>query len=162
MLTILRITSLVLATLATGLIAGLFYSFSCAVMPGLAAGSDRTFVEAMQNINVQILNGWFFLSFLGALLFTIAAAALHIGGTGWRVFPWIVAAVVLYLVVFIVTSAINVPLNDALAAAKDTDPTAARHTFESAWIGWNLVRAVVNTLAFGCLTWALVLSGRTA
>jgi uncharacterized membrane protein len=102
-----------------------------------------------------------FLGYIGAMLLIIVAAALHIGGTGWRVFPWIVAALLLYVVVFVVTGAMNIPLNDALAAAKTADPTAARHAFESAWVGWNLVRTIVNTLAFGCLTWALVLSGRT-
>ena len=39
------------ATIATGLIAGLFYGFVCAVMPGLHHSSDRAFIEAMQRIN---------------------------------------------------------------------------------------------------------------
>jgi hypothetical protein len=30
------------AVLVTGLVAGLFYAFSCAVMPGLARTGDRT------------------------------------------------------------------------------------------------------------------------
>ncbi|GAA1662048.1 anthrone oxygenase family protein [Fodinicola feengrottensis] len=165
MLSFLRVLSLIAATLTTGLIAGLFYGFCCAVMPGLAASSDRTFIETMQNINVAILNGWFFLTFMGALLTAIVAAALHMGGSGWRVFPWILAAVLFYLVTFVVTIAANVPLNDALMAAGDPakigDLAAVRHAFENAWLGWNLVRALTNTAAFGCLAWALVMAGRT-
>ena len=64
----LRMLSLLAATLATGLMAGLYFAFSCAVMPGLARTDDRTFVAAMQWINVRILNGWFALAFGGAFV----------------------------------------------------------------------------------------------
>ena len=38
---------------------------------------------------------------------------------------------------------------------------AVRERFdETKWVRWNLVRAVATTVAFGCLTWALVLHGR--
>ncbi|MGH3875241.1 MAG: hypothetical protein ACRDSR_27715 [Pseudonocardiaceae bacterium] len=58
----LRGTTLVAATLATGLLAGLFYAFAVAVMIGLHRVDDRTFVGAMQQINVGIQDGWFFIS----------------------------------------------------------------------------------------------------
>ncbi|MDV9187111.1 anthrone oxygenase family protein, partial [Streptomyces sp. SR27] len=66
---------------------------------------------------------------------------------------WTLAAAVLCAAVFVVTAAVNVPLNDALAAAKD--PTAARAAFEAPWVAWNLVRAALSTLALGCLLRAL-------
>src|SRR6202040_2213542 len=37
-----------LAMIATGLSAGLLYSYACSVLPGLAQTSDRTFIDAMQ------------------------------------------------------------------------------------------------------------------
>lgn len=37
------------ATVATGLVAGVYYAFACSVMLGLGASGDRTFIEAMQN-----------------------------------------------------------------------------------------------------------------
>jgi uncharacterized membrane protein len=37
---------------------------------------------------------------------------------------------------------------------------AVREQFEAAWVRWNVVRTVACTLAFGCLSWALVLHGR--
>ena len=58
-----------------------------------------------------------------------------------------------------VTFAVNVPLNNRLNAATG-DPAAARAAFEAPWVRWNLVRTVLNTAAFGCLCWALVLHGR--
>ncbi len=66
---------------------------------------------------------------------------------------------------FVITSGVNVPLNDQLAKAGDpariADLTAARRDFEARWVTWNTVRAVANIAAFAVLAWALVLHGRT-
>jgi uncharacterized membrane protein len=147
--------ALVAAVITNGLMAGLFAAYSYAVMPGLAHTGDRTFVEAMQQTNAAILNGWFGIGFGGAVLFAAAAALLHLGRPA---LPWIVAGLALYVAVLIVTFSINVPLNDALAAAGTGDVAGARAAFEGTWVRWNVVRAVASTAAFGCLTWALVTS----
>ncbi len=157
-----RGAALVAATIAMGLFAGLFYAFACAVMPGLARADDRTFVGTMQKINTAIINGWFFVSFIGAGLLTIVAGALHIGeGT----LPWIVAGFVLYATAFGVTMRLNVPLNNALDAAGELDRIGdlaqVRARFEGPWVRWNLVRTVASTGALGCLAWALVEFGRS-
>lgn len=80
------------ATVASGLVAGLFYAFSVSVMRGLGRTGDSTFVEAMQNVNVAILNGWFALAFVGAPLSTSLAAVLHLDdGTTqqtWILLAW--------------------------------------------------------------------------
>ncbi|MGW4661925.1 anthrone oxygenase family protein [Streptosporangium sandarakinum] len=157
-----RSAALVASTLAMGLTAGLFAAFAYAVMPGLGRGGDRTFVEAMRQINVAILNGWFALAFGGALVLTLLAAALHLRGDSRSALPWIVAALVLYGLVLAVTFAVNVPLNDRLAAAGTGDLAAAREHFEAAWVRWNVIRAAASTAAFGCLAWALVVHGASA
>jgi uncharacterized membrane protein len=64
---------LVVAAVATGLIAGLFYAYSVSVMPDLAGADDHTFVHGMNEINDAIENPVFFLSFLGAPALTLAA-----------------------------------------------------------------------------------------
>ncbi|MGW5558936.1 anthrone oxygenase family protein [Micromonospora sp. NPDC003944] len=156
--------SLFAATLTTGLTAGLFAAFAYAVMPGLARTDDRTLVLAMRRINESILNGWFAVCFGGALLFTLLAAALHLGAGRRAVLPWVVAALVLYLVVLGVTAVVNVPLNNVLARAGDVDDAAdlaaLRTRFEVTWVRGNVVRAVASTGAFGLLAWALVAEGR--
>src|SRR2546430_1686247 len=86
--------ALVAATITTGLIAGLFFAFACAVMPALGRSSDRTFVEAMQKINVAILNGWFMLCFLGSLFLGILAVVLHLRRDWRSALPWIIAGLV--------------------------------------------------------------------
>lgn len=158
-----RVIALVAATITTGLSAGLFYAYACSVMPGLRGTEDRTFIEVMQRINVAILNGWFLLGFVGALLCTAAAVALHLPSDGHRVLPVAVAALVCYTAALVVTRKINIPLNDALAAAGEPgripDPAAVRGRFEAPWVRWNVARALLCTAALGCLCWALVLHG---
>lgn len=166
MLDTVRGATMVATTIATGLYAGLFYTFAVGVMIGLHRVDDRTFVGAMQQINVGILNGWFFLSFLGAPVLAALAVVLHLSAGHRQALPWVAAGFVLAAAAFIITVALNVPLNDALNAAGDpdqiTDLAAVRASFEATWVRWNVVRAVTSTVAFGCFAWALVLYGRAA
>ncbi|MEU8523033.1 anthrone oxygenase family protein [Streptomyces sp. NPDC048577] len=145
---------LVAATGTTGLVAGVWLAYVCSVMPALGRSDDRVFVEVMRNINDVIQNPVFLTPFFGALLLT-AVAAWRSRGTRRR--GWTLAALVLYGAVFLITSAVGVPLNDALAAAGD--PVRARADFETPWVAWNLVRAVLTTAAFGCLLGAFVARG---
>ncbi|MGH3329398.1 MAG: DUF1772 domain-containing protein [Streptomycetales bacterium] len=165
MLELFRGATLVAATMAMGLSAGLLYAYACSVMLALRGTDDRTFVDVMQRINVAILNGWFAVGFVGALVFTTLAVVLHLGGEGLPVLPWIVAALVLYGVALGITMRFNVPLNNELAAAGEPDHIAdlatVRERFEAPWVRWNIARAVASTAALGCLSWALVLHGRS-
>ena len=71
----------------------------------------------------------------------------------------------LYIVMFVITGRINVPLNDELVAAGDpsgiADLHAVRHHFEGPWVAWNVVRTFANVGAVCCLAHALILHGRT-
>lgn len=160
---LLRTGALVAATVAMALFAGLFYTFAMSVMVGLRRTDDRTFVTAMQWINATIVNGWFAISFFGSVVLSAFAAVLHLGGDGRPVVPWIVAALVGYVATFVITMAVNVPLNNQLAAAGEPDRiadlAAVRERFEARWVRWNVARAVTSTAAVGCLAWALVVHG---
>jgi uncharacterized membrane protein len=149
-----RTGSLLGATLTMGLAAGTFVLYAHTVMPGLKTTDDRTFVAAFQAMDRAIINPWFMLTgFLGALVFTLAAAITQLGRDP---FPWVAAALVLYLIAFIVTLAINVPLNDAIKAS---GVRADLH--EARWAAFNLVRTLPSAGAFVCLAWSLVIYGRT-
>jgi uncharacterized membrane protein len=160
-----RTTVLTAATFCAGLNAGMFFSYAMSVMPALRGASDRTVVETMQRINVAILNGWFAAAFGGGLLLAAVATVQHLR-SGRPVLPWVLAGLVLSLVVIAVTGAVNVPLNDALAAAgpvdRIADLAAVRHAFEQRWVTWNLVRTLASIGAFACLCRALLLAGASA
>ncbi|WP_411577376.1 anthrone oxygenase family protein [Streptomyces sp. HUAS TT20] len=143
------------ATVTMGLIAGVFYIFACAVMPALHRSDDRVYVDVMRDINDVIQNPVFFLSFMGALVLT--------GVSAWQLrhascTRWVWAGFAAYALTFLVTVAFNIPLNDALA--KTGNASDLRDGFESAWVAWNAVRALLSTVALGCLARALVLYGR--
>ena len=157
-----KTVSLLVATIMTGLTAGVFGLYAHTIMRGLRGTDDRTFVGAFQAIDRAIVNPLFLVTFFGALVFTVIAAVAHRRGAA---LPWIVAAAVLYLVGAVITMVVNVPLNDAIKAAGDPDRiadlAAVRADFhEARWVAWNLVRTLTTTVAFGCLTWALVVGGR--
>jgi uncharacterized membrane protein len=163
---VLQAVVLVAATLTMGLMAGVFGLYAHTIMPGLRHTDNRTFIAAFQSIDNAIINPWFMAGgFLGALAFTALAALLHLGETERPVLPWILVALVLYMVVFVITIRVNVPLNNAIKAAGDpdsiTDLAAVRARFdETKWARWNIVRAIATTAAFAFLAWALVQYGR--
>lgn len=161
MSTSLLVPLLVAATITTGLAAGLYYAFSCAVMPGLRRVEDAVLVATMTAINRAIQNLAFAVAFVGALLFTAGAlvAALVAGSPAA---PWTGAALVLYAATLVVTGSRNVPLNNQLDEHAE-DPHAgaaeARRAFERPWTRWNTARTVLATASLGCLAGALVAAG---
>lgn len=146
----LRAAALYGATGLTGLAAGLLAAFAVAVMPGLRAADSRTLVLAMRSINSAILKPVFAVIFFGplllgalALVLTFTASPAAPGAARW----WLIAAVLLYLGVLLVTFAGNIPLNDALDKADVSTPAgieAARNAFCDSWIRLNIVRTVLG------------------
>ncbi|MEP6648686.1 MAG: DUF1772 domain-containing protein [Lapillicoccus sp.] len=156
---------LLLATLTSGLVAGVYVFDAHTVMPGLGRSSDRTFVAGFQALDRAIVNPWFMASgFLGAPVLTAVAAVLHLDDAAREVLVWVVVALVLDLVTVGITVGVNGPANDRLKAAGDADDidvaTVRAEFDEGRWVRWNLVRVVLSVASFGCLAWALVLAGR--
>ncbi|MFF2082039.1 DUF1772 domain-containing protein [Kitasatospora sp. NPDC058162] len=155
---------LVGATIAMGLMAGLFFAFDVSVMPGLAAGDDRTYVTAMQHINKSIENGMFGLVFTGAFIATGIAAWLQHKAGRRQAALWAAGATLLYVVALMVTMGVNIPLNNDLAAAGDPsqihDFAAVRTHFEGTWVAANMFRTALCTAGLLALSRALVLHGR--
>ncbi|WP_067692179.1 anthrone oxygenase family protein [Nocardia jejuensis] len=155
--------ALVVATLTSGLTAGLFAGFAYSVMPGLKRSDDHAFVEVMRNINVVIVNPLFMTLFFGGLMSGVIAMLGLWPEVSARLRLWLVAGVASYVVMLGVTSGINVPLNDQLAVGdlNQIDLAAVRSDFEDTWVVWNIVRALANLVAFVSFTWALVLFSRS-
>jgi uncharacterized membrane protein len=152
------------AVFAMGLVAGLFFFSSIAVMPALTAADDRTLVDAMQQMIDKIENPAFFLAFLGApALATVALVQARSSGAS-KTAGWIGAGLALYTVMVVITFAVHIPLNEDLKEAGDParieNLAEVRDDFVTPWVVWDIVRTVASAAAFGALTWALVLHGR--
>jgi uncharacterized membrane protein len=156
--------ALIVAILTSGLLAGVYYSYAISVMPALGAFDDRTFVDVMNKINVVIVNPPFMLSFLGSVGFTLLAGAWYLKPAARPVLVIIGIGLALNITSLVITSAINVPLNNQLSTATTattpTDLSALRQQFESSWVRWNVIRALANTAATAMLAWALTLAAR--
>jgi uncharacterized membrane protein len=161
--------TLLLATLTVGMMAGIFAAFALSVMRGLARTSDRTFVEVMRRINVEITNPWFLFCFLGGALFTLLALFFTVrgypaGDPRRATIGWVIAGFVLYGLSVAVTVLVNAPLNGMLAAAADAaqdsddEARAIRAAFEQRWVQFNAVRTLTAVASFVCLAWALRLT----
>jgi uncharacterized membrane protein len=153
------------AVVAMGLLAGLYYFSSIAVMPALTAADDRTLVDAMQQMIVKIENPFFFLALLGAPALATAALVQARRSGQPNTATWIAAALALYAVMVIITFAVHFPLNEDLEQAGDPaqidNLAAVRDDFVTPWVAWDIVRTLATTAAFAALTWALTLHART-
>jgi uncharacterized membrane protein len=157
-----RALTLALATLTTGLITGVYYAFEVSVNLGLAAQPDAAYVATMNAINEGIENPLFFASFFGAALFPLVALAAHYRKPRSGRFLLVALACVLYIGgSLLLTSFVNVPMNNQLAAVDPDAPARvlaeARDAYEGPWDFWNGVRTVFSTLAFLALIGACLL-----
>jgi len=139
------------AAIGTGLVGGVFFSFSTFTMQGLARLPAPQGMTAMQSINITAVRPPLMTALFGtgALCAALAARGLGWGG-GEERSPLLVAGAGLYLVGAIgVTLVANVPLNNALAAispqAGEASPFWA--TYVHRWTRWNHVRTVSSLAA---------------
>jgi len=141
---------LIITAITTALISGLFYAWSCSVVPGLARVSDSTYLETMQQINRAILNPVFFMSFIGTALLLPLSTWLHYSPELNARFWLLLLASVVYLAgTFGVTMFGNVPLNDMLDAfnlssASVQELAAQRARFEVPWNNLNIIRTIAG------------------
>jgi len=157
------------AIVTTALLAGTYYAFVVAVMPGLRQADDATFVEAMQRINVSIVNPAFMVAFLGGPALTAIAAwriARAPSAASRRGARLVLAALILHLAGLGLTIGANIPLNDALArvgapSSMDAPQLAeARAAYEQPWTRRHLLRTGLTVAALGCLAAAGVVRSR--
>jgi uncharacterized membrane protein len=146
------------AALASALIAGVFWGFSTFIMRALGSLSPKNGIAAMQAINVTVFTPWFMGLFFGTPLLCIVIAAL----AWWRGEP--AESLNLYLgcglhVIgcFAVTAAGNVPLNERLAAVACDSEEAARlwRHYQRRWSLFNHLRTAASLAAAVLLLLAL-------
>ncbi|WP_316848582.1 DUF1772 domain-containing protein [Pedobacter psychrodurus] len=160
-----KIFLLLLSTVSTALIGGLFYAYSCSVNPGLARIPDASYLQAMQSINRAILNPLFFISFMGTLV--LLPISVWFFKEQSMVFYLLLAAALLYFGgVFLVTMVGNVPLNNLLDTTDLTKLDTAglanlRHKFESSWNFFHRIRSIASFVCIVLVAYAAILSRNT-
>jgi uncharacterized membrane protein len=153
---------LIISTLFSGLMAGLFYAWSISVTPGLAKINDGSYLQAFQAMNRAILNPSFFIVFFGLVILLPVLSYLTFQASISNQFWYVILATILYLVgIMGVTIGGNVPLNNALEALQIESMTPEqmdvfRKGFESKWNRLNTFRTISSAITFLLLVIACV------
>jgi uncharacterized membrane protein len=135
----------VTSAIGAGVIGGTFFGFSSFVIGALGRLPAPQGIAAMQSINVVVINPWFMTPFLGTAVLGLAMAAMALARWSEPASLYLLAGAVLYVAgTFLVTMWLNVPMNDALAAATPTTTEAAQiwARYLVSWTFWNHVRTV--------------------
>ena len=149
-----EIIILVLALFSTGLMTGIFFTWSNAVTPGIGKLSDMEYLRSLQSMNRVILNTSFRIVFIGAVI-TVALVPIYY----YKIFPnylfWIFLTVfiIYWIGVFGVTFLGNIPLNRLLEntnlkTKSIEDAKTLRTTIETKWNNLNLIRTVTSGISF--------------
>ena len=142
-----------MATLLTGLSAGLCFTWANAVTTGLSRLDDIGYLAAFQQMNRTILNPTFFLVFLGPVVIGIATVIFYRNATGPILWMLVSAAAIYFFGVALVTVFGNVPINEILdntdlSQLNETGARELRMKFEINWVRFHLIRTYTSALSF--------------
>ncbi len=149
----------VATVLGAGTIAGTFFAFSNFIMAALGRLAPDRGMEAMQAINVTVLNPLFLGVFVGTAVLSLALVLLAVASEGVAASGLLIAGGLLYVVgCFLVTGTRNVPLNKALAAADPggEEGAALWAHYLSRWTFWNHLRTLASLAAAALILLALI------
>lgn len=142
--------------IGAGLVGGVFFAFSTFVMAALGRLPPQQGVDAMNAINVTVINPAFMAAFMGTALICLVLAVGAAFQLDQAHNQLILAASLLYLFgCFGVTMAFNVPLNDRLAAVGPAQAADLWSIYRRDWTLWNHVRTVAPVLSAVLFTLAL-------
>lgn len=159
-----QILSILLATLSTGLMAGIFFTWTNAVTPGIGKLNDIEYLSALQSMNRVILNPAFYIVFWGAVLLIPLATALNYRTDPNTIFRLLVSATIIYwLGAFFVTFLGNIPLNNLLdktnlEGINLEEANNLRKSIEIKWNNFNLIRTITSSISFLLLIISCLLS----
>lgn len=157
--------TLIVALFASGLAAGVFFTFTALVIPGLRDANARESLKGFQTIDRRLQpnspsRDWqplFGVVIFGSVLLDIAALALGFShfSTTVRVLM-IAAALVANLSFWIPTFTVILPFNNRVRDCEldEMDEAGLRQVgaeFEIAWGRWNLIRTLGSAAAFALL-----------
>ena len=142
------------AIFLTGLMAGIFFTWSNAVKPGIGKLSDIEYLRALQSMNRVILNNAFRIIFLGSIIAVALVPVFYFNLYPKNIFWLFVFTLVIYWIgVFGVTVSGNIPLNEILDKTNLESITleeikTLRKSIELKWNNYNLIRCISSGITF--------------
>jgi uncharacterized membrane protein len=126
---------------------GVFFAFSNFVMRALGRIPAAEGIRAMQEINVTVINPWFMTALFGTGVGCLAVIVVTLADWESSYGPYLVAAGAVYVVgTVVVTMALNVPRNEALARVEPggDEGVAVWGRYLVEWTRWNSVRTFAS------------------
>jgi uncharacterized membrane protein len=134
--------------------AGIFFTWSNAVKPGIGKLGDIEYLRALQSMNRVILNNAFKIIFLGAIIAVALVPVFYFNLYSKNIFWLFVFTLVIYWIgVFGVTVSGNIPLNEILDKTNLESITleeikTLRKSIELKWNNYNLIRCISSGITF--------------
>ena len=134
--------------------AGIFFTWTNAVKPGIGTLDDMTYMKAFQAMNRLILNPLFYIVFILPVLTISISTYMSFGSTKLYVFELFLLSTLLYVLgVFLITILGNIPLNELLENTdlekiSLTEISDLRGKIENKWNNFNLIRTVSSFISF--------------
>lgn len=146
------------AALSSGLIAGVYFSFSTFIMQAFIKIETTQSIAAMNSINKIILHSLFMPLFFGSSIISVALiifSFIHWGEVGSEL--TFIAGIVYFIGMFLCTVIFNVPLNNALARTnlKDNNAQQIWSHYLNVWTQWNHLRMVSSLITCVLCIWIL-------
>ncbi|ABG58376.1 conserved hypothetical protein [Cytophaga hutchinsonii ATCC 33406] len=148
---------MIAAIVSTGMMAGIFFTWTNAVTPGIGRLDDMGYLTAFKSMNKTILNPLFFvLFFLPLCAIPLTAFLKYQEGNQPACILLAVAALLYVAGCICVTVSGNVPLNDLLEKTDLINSnvqqlTQLRSSIEVKWNLFNLIRTVASVMSFSLL-----------
>jgi len=145
---------LIVAIVSTGLMAGIFFTWTNAVKPGIGTLDDINYMKAFQAMNRAILNPLFYMAFILPVLTISISTYMNFGSPKLYVVELLLISTLMYCMgVFLVTIVGNIPLNELLENTdlekiSLTELGDLREKIENKWNSFNLIRTISSFISF--------------
>ena len=158
-----EIIILAFAILSTGLMAGIFFTWSNAVKPGIGKLGDIEYLKALQSMNRVILNNSFKIIFGCAIITVTLVPIFYLDLYPKKIFWLFIFTLVIYWIgAFGVTVFGNIPLNEKLdktnvESISTQKIKVLRRSIEFKWNNLNLIRTISSFITFILLIISFIL-----
>jgi len=155
----------IVLVLLTGLSAGLCFTWSNAITPGIGRLDDFRYLSAFQQMNRSIINPLFILVFFGPFFLGLIDLYLFKNASSSMICLLMAGIAFYFFGVLLVTMFGNVPLNDLLdqtdlSKSSLGDLNLLRDRFEMKWNRLHLIRTISSVISFLLLILTLLIKNK--
>jgi uncharacterized membrane protein len=157
--------ALIALAMATGLLAGVFLSFSDFVMKSLLASKPAAGTEAMQIINRKVYNSIFMVLLIVMIPISFGLAVFaYFFAAGPLATVLIISGLLYFFGVFVVSIVGNIPMNHALEALPQGGVAAQAYwpAYVKRWMLWNHLRWITELETSTCYVIGAILLMQSA